>query len=293
MSKPVQYGNVPSLASLLELHKKNTMAQINCHQVGEIVSFNPSTQTAEVQVKMTLVRNGEIMSYPLLIDCPCVVLGGGKGRVTFPISAGDSCLVLFNDRDIDNWYSGGQSMPPRTDRNHAFSDAIALVGIRNKQNQIEDYLQHGVELKYGKSTIKLENNKVTITNNKSTITMDKDDITINGNVNVIQNTIDDNSLHAYVISSYHNGTDWYRVWSDGWCEQGGDLILGTTSYAFIKTYSSIPRVFLQACSTSNAGATNAGAWLLNALPTNSGFTLGGFSSSYYNGGYWEAKGYIS
>ena len=178
MSKPVQYGNVPSLASLLELHKKNTMAQINCHQVGEIVSFNPSTQTAEVQVKMTLVRNGEIMSYPLLIDCPCVVLCGSQGRVTFPISAGDSCLVLFNDRDIDNWYSGGQSMPPRTDRNHAFSDAIALVGIHNKQNQISDYLNNGTELKYGSSTIKLESNKVTVTNGTAKIELSGGTVTI-------------------------------------------------------------------------------------------------------------------
>lgn len=178
MSKPVQYGNVPSLASLLELHKKNTMEQINCHQVGEIVSFNPSTQTAEVQVKMTLVRNGEIMSYPILIDCPCVVLGGGQGRVTFPISAGDSCLVLFNDRDIDNWYSGGQSMPPRTDRNHSFSDAIALVGIHNKQNQINGYLNNGTELKYGSSTIKLESGKVTVTDGSSSIQISNGVVTI-------------------------------------------------------------------------------------------------------------------
>ena len=24
-----------------------------------------------------------------------------------------------------------------------------------------------------------------------------------------------------VIESYINGSSWYRVWSDGWCEQGG------------------------------------------------------------------------
>lgn len=26
---------------------------------------------------------------------------------------------------------------------------------------------------------------------------------------------------AWVVESYHNGTEWYRVWSDGWVEQGG------------------------------------------------------------------------
>lgn len=26
---------------------------------------------------------------------------------------------------------------------------------------------------------------------------------------------------SYVTTTYRNGTSWYRVWSDGWCEQGG------------------------------------------------------------------------
>lgn len=26
---------------------------------------------------------------------------------------------------------------------------------------------------------------------------------------------------AYIVETYHNGTEWYRVWSDGWIEQGG------------------------------------------------------------------------
>lgn len=25
----------------------------------------------------------------------------------------------------------------------------------------------------------------------------------------------------YIVETYSNGTSWYRVWSDGWCEQGG------------------------------------------------------------------------
>lgn len=26
---------------------------------------------------------------------------------------------------------------------------------------------------------------------------------------------------AYIVETYRNGTEWYRVWSDGWVEQGG------------------------------------------------------------------------
>lgn len=184
MANSLTQATAPTLASILELHKDDVMYSLNCHQVGEIVSFDPSTQTAEVQIKMQRTVKGEIKDYPVLIDCPCVVLGGGDGRVTFPISAGDSCLVIFNDKDIDNWYAGGQKMPPRSQRLHSFSDAFALVGIRNKQNQITDYLADGTELKYKGSSIKAQDGKVIISNGSATVTMDSSNVSIIGNVSI-------------------------------------------------------------------------------------------------------------
>lgn len=178
MANYLNQANEPTLASLLNLFKENLMSELNCHQVGEIVSFDPSNQTAEVQIKMLRMINGVLKEYPVLVDCPCVVLSGGKGRLTLPISAGDSCLVLFNDKDIDNWFSGGQSVTPRTERMHNFSDAIALVSVRNQQNKIEDYLADGTELKYGDSTIKLQDNKVTITNGTAQVELSSGVVTI-------------------------------------------------------------------------------------------------------------------
>ena len=210
MNRALQYGNRPSLASLLELVQKNVMANLNCHQVGEIVSFNANKQTAEISVKMTYVVNDKIVEYPLLIDCPCIVLGGGKGRITFPISAGDGCLVLFNDRDIDNWYAGGQTMAPRTDRKHSFSDAIAIVGLHNAQNKISDYLTSGTELKYGNSTIKLEDNKVTITNGTAQAVLDNGNIQLTGAVSVVGSftvngkDVGDTHKHSGVSTGSHN-----------------------------------------------------------------------------------------
>lgn len=189
MSNAYKYGNNQSLASVLELFRQSVMYQLNCHQVGEIVSFDPVTQTAEVQIKMTKDQNDKTVEYPVLLDCPCVVLSGGAGNLTFPIKQGDSCLVLFNDRDIDNWYASGQKMNPRTPRTHNFSDAIALVGIRNKQNQLSGYLTDGTELKYGGSTIQLQDNKVTITNGTTQVQLSGGEVTITATtVNVVAPT---------------------------------------------------------------------------------------------------------
>lgn len=299
MNKPLQYGNQPSLASLVELLQKNIMSVLNCHQVGEIVSFNASNQTAEVSVKMTYKVNDKVLEYPLLIDCPCVVLGGGKGRVTFPITAGDSCIVLFNDRDIDNWFSSGQTMPPRTERKHSFSDAIAIVGVRNMQNKITDYLTTGTELKYGDSTIKLESGKITITNQLSTVVMNRNTVTmtapivnITGNVNVVQNNVDGNSLHAYIIDSYKSGNNWYRLYSDKWCEQGGYLSSGSSNtITFLKPYSSAPSVFFGNI-TTRSGASYDKELYPNSV-TNTNFKYVNIVPGGGIGCGWKAEGYVS
>ena len=42
----------------------------------------------------------------------------------------------------------------------------------------------------------------------------------------------------YITETYINGTSWYRVYSDGWCEQGGELV-GVTDYtvSFLKQFA--------------------------------------------------------
>ncbi len=44
---------------------------------------------------------------------------------------------------------------------------------------------------------------------------------------------------AVVIQNYVNGTSWYRVWSDGWIEQGGKVSMtnSTITVSLLKTFS--------------------------------------------------------
>ena len=46
--------------------------------------------------------------------------------------------------------------------------------------------------------------------------------------------------NAWVVESYRNGTEWYRVWSDGWVEQGGSATyegLSGTTITFFHPFS--------------------------------------------------------
>ena len=42
-------------------------------------------------------------------------------------------------------------------------------------------------------------------------------------LNVPRLTKEENAGESYIVESWHEGTEWYRVWSDGFIEQGGSL----------------------------------------------------------------------
>lgn len=137
--KQARITTEPTLKDLLDIHKKDILLSLNCHALATIQSanFNDKTVTATVNYSKTYFEKdpttGEqvpkLQDYPILVDVPFLIIGGGGAGVTFPIKQGDECLILFNDRDIDNWFAGATSGPVATARFHSFSDGLALVGF--------------------------------------------------------------------------------------------------------------------------------------------------------------------
>lgn len=108
-----------------------------CALPGIIQSFNAVAMTVVVQPALRAkVRrpNGDIVSVvlPLLVDVPVVFQGGGGFTLTFPVAAGDECLVVFADRCIDAWWQSGGVQAPLEPRMHDLSDGFALVGVRSQ-----------------------------------------------------------------------------------------------------------------------------------------------------------------
>lgn len=77
---------------------------------------------------------------------------------------------------------------------------------------------------------------------------------------------------GYVIESYRNGTDWYRIYSDGWIEQGGSIAFSSSTHKatfnFIKPFSTIPTVFTGIISNPTGDAYTG-----NKEPTTSSVTV--------------------
>ena len=138
----------PNLMDLLNIFKKQMFFDLNCHHIATIQSFDPEKQTVSATInykKSYLRRDADgiyktvLLDYPILLDCPAVILGGGNAALTMPIAKGDQCLMLFNDRDIDNWFQSGQVGAVASARAHSMSDGFALVGVRSLANPLTDY----------------------------------------------------------------------------------------------------------------------------------------------------------
>lgn len=170
----------PTLADLLNLFQKQILLDLNCHAIAQIQSFNAANQTvtATIMYKKSYLRKSadgtsslQLIDYPILLDVPLIVLGGGPVKLTMPVAKGDECLILFNDRNIDNWFQSGQVGAVADGRLHSFSDGLALVGLSSLANSIEAYDTVRALLTNG--TVKLgvnpSTNKVTLENGTTSL----------------------------------------------------------------------------------------------------------------------------
>lgn len=133
----LQKVNPPSLTILLDAIKREVKKDINCVKIGVIQAFDPDTQEVTVMVAQqqvtSIAQTGArtLAAYPLLLRVPVQFPSGGGFTLTFPIAAGDECIILFNDRELDNWLINGPGFAPTSGRVHDLSDGIAIVGVRS------------------------------------------------------------------------------------------------------------------------------------------------------------------
>ncbi|MEX5804549.1 Gp138 family membrane-puncturing spike protein [Citrobacter freundii] len=119
----------------------SVMSSLRVSMPGIVQSFDPGTVTAVVQPAIKGYEpdpNGvnQSITLPLLVDVPVVFPRGGGCTLTFPVKAGDECLVIFADRCIDFWWQSGGVQEPVDDRMHDLSDAFCIVGPQSQAQKI-------------------------------------------------------------------------------------------------------------------------------------------------------------
>jgi hypothetical protein len=82
------------------------------------------------------VVQGVSIELPVFIEVPPIFMNGGSSYDAYPITIGDSCLLIIAERCFDAWYGGADFVSPVELRMHDYSDGFALVGIQPKASAI-------------------------------------------------------------------------------------------------------------------------------------------------------------
>lgn len=99
----------------------------------------------------------------------------------------------------------------------------------------------------------------------------------------------------HVVETYSNGTDWYRVYSDGWCIQGSCNKLpqtgtwASTTVALLKAYKDINYNIIALGNWSNTPTSSS--CVITAKTTNS-FTVTYAADNPTQSGVWQCTGYV-
>lgn len=124
-------SNSPTLTEAMTLMVDAGLRDIHTAMPGTIVSYNVSKQTASVQLGFMRQYEGEEnpTPYPVLTDVPVMFPAVKNGWLRLPVAAGDTVLVVFAERSIDNWLDAGGTQDPGGLEFYSVNDAIALPGL--------------------------------------------------------------------------------------------------------------------------------------------------------------------
>lgn len=107
-----------------------------------------------------------------------------------------------------------------------------------------------------------------------------------------------NATFPHIVETYRNGTEWYRLWSDGWCEQGGRVYNNantSNTISLLHPYADTDYTVIINHGVSGA-YTNTVSGRHADEPynfTTTSFQVDTFKSNGVNTIQWRAFGYIS
>lgn len=166
----------PNLTDILQELKLDIFNSFNCHRVGKINGFSSSNQTADIELVDKAIiptsKGNQLIDFPLLTGCPVFVNKGSNGGFTRPITTGEYCLVLFNDRDIESWFNNGGINEPASSRTHNLTDCLVIVGIFSDSSPLGNYNNAATEMNFQDSIVSLDATKAKMSKGTTLVEVD-------------------------------------------------------------------------------------------------------------------------
>lgn len=172
----------------LRMAIEGALSQLWTAMPATVTSVDLTKQTVSCQpaIKGTqTAKDGSTsqVSMPMLVDVPIVWPRAGGYALTFPIEAGDECLVVFASRCIDGWWQSGGEQAPLETRMHDLSDGFAIFGPSSQSRKLTNVQSDGVELRNDDRTryVKLTDTATSVVD-ATAIYLDAPTIYVNGNI---------------------------------------------------------------------------------------------------------------
>lgn len=148
------------IKDIVNLTSESVQSIINCCKIGRIIDFNSSNWSVTVEILQVMTVNNNSFIPTILSEVPLLFYGVGGASITMPNVIGQNCLLLFCDRNIDNFLLTGQRYKPDNARKHSFADAVALLTVNSFVDTPPMYDESALTVNNKDNFIKIYNDSI-------------------------------------------------------------------------------------------------------------------------------------
>ncbi|MCQ1989644.1 hypothetical protein NNX13_07160 [Pseudomonas sp. Eb3] len=115
---------------------------------GHVLSFDPATQLAEVQIGLMIEdRMGNAEPRRPIVRVPVQFWGAAGGTLECRVAEGVEGSIMFSQECIDSWVDQGGVAAKSEPRRFSINDAYFLPGVRSVPGAITDFANDGIRLR--------------------------------------------------------------------------------------------------------------------------------------------------
>ena len=153
---------------------------------GVIASFDPGSGRATIKPNgKYMSSSGKRMAYPQLSDVPVafpICQSAGVG-IAYPVKAGDSCIIIVSEVELDEWRSGAES---EGSLRFDLSSAMAVHGLLVGGSEMiqKACAQEAVVIVSGTAEVLVSGDQITASVGNMEFKMSEAEIAIRGDLKV-------------------------------------------------------------------------------------------------------------
>lgn len=123
-------NETPTMSRVVQAALERFAANLHTAMPASIVTYDRTKQQASIQPLLKRrTKDGQVFSFPVVTNVPCVFPRSGDASVTFELKPGDSGMLIVAQRSLDRWLEVGGEVDPQDPRKHDFTDGVFFPGL--------------------------------------------------------------------------------------------------------------------------------------------------------------------